>query len=551
MNSGRTILVSILLFLVVINKENCFSQITPNYIYNNACAGLPCHFVNTITIINDTLASTLWDFGDPSSGTQNTSSSPNPSHIFSTTGLYPVKLLVINNSGVMDSIIQSVQIFGTPIANFSANSPCVGAQVFFSDSSTAPFPEVISIWNWDFGDMTTSNLPNPSNLYGIADTFNVQLMVTTANGCKSVVFKQVKVNDFPHVVIGSDLVACKNVPEQFFDNSTVVNGVISKWHWNFGGASDTSNLKNPYFTFISTGTFPIILSFTSDANCTTADTVLVVVKDHPVPAFLISPQAGYPPLDVSFSNASTTDAVTFSWDFDDGNSSSIKSPMHTYTDLGTFNPCMTAISADGCAASICHSLQVAKPIHDMAVIKLLTSEQGSTLSLTARIANFGNSEITSADLEVSLGGNFSVTEHVSDTLKPGKDRLYKFNANFEINPNDKERFVCVAAQITNETDQAPLNNEQCVSLAGGFHVMPPSPNPAKSTVKLQFILPESGNIEVRVYDQLGNRVITEQNTDAPAGLNILLLDVSSIRKGIYTCKTSFGGKTDVRQIIKY
>ncbi len=50
--------------------------------------------------------------------------------------------------------------------------------------------------------------------------------------------------------------------------------------------------------------------------------------------------------EVTFTNTST-DATSYSWDFGDGNTSEEMSPVHTYTEAGTYTVELTAVNDDG------------------------------------------------------------------------------------------------------------------------------------------------------------------------------------------------------------
>jgi PKD repeat protein len=56
----------------------------------------------------------------------------------------------------------------------------------------------------------------------------------------------------------------------------------------------------------------------------------------PAPLFRAFPASGPAPLEVSFQNFSSGNAVSFLWDFGDGNTSVEVSPMHTYASIGTY-----------------------------------------------------------------------------------------------------------------------------------------------------------------------------------------------------------------------
>lgn len=53
---------------------------------------------------------------------------------------------------------------------------------------------------------------------------------------------------------------------------------------------------------------------------------------------------------------SSSSSLSYSWDFGDGNTSSLQSPSHQYTSPSVYNVCL--ITSAGCADTVCHSLNV-------------------------------------------------------------------------------------------------------------------------------------------------------------------------------------------------
>lgn len=75
--------------------------------------------------------------------------------------------------------------------------------------------------------------------------------------------------------------------------------------------------------------------------------VLGATPVAPTAEFAGTPVSGYAPLTVSFTDASTGSATSWSWDFGDGGSSTAQNPSHTYTDAGTYNVALTATNSAG------------------------------------------------------------------------------------------------------------------------------------------------------------------------------------------------------------
>lgn len=62
-------------------------------------------------------------------------------------------------------------------------------------------------------------------------------------------------------------------------------------------------------------------------------------------------------LTVTFEDSSAH-AASWSWDFGDGNSSTMESPVHTYAAPGSYTVCLTVTNAAGCEANYCAAVQV-------------------------------------------------------------------------------------------------------------------------------------------------------------------------------------------------
>jgi hypothetical protein len=78
---------------------------------NNVCLGSPTQFnINSST----PPTSVTWDFGDPASGSNNTSTLLNPTHIFSTSGVFTVTATIVNGGTTTISTIE-ITIYDLPV----------------------------------------------------------------------------------------------------------------------------------------------------------------------------------------------------------------------------------------------------------------------------------------------------------------------------------------------------------------------------------------------------------------------------------------------------
>ena len=80
-----------------------------------------------------------------------------------------------------------------------------------------------------------------------------------------------------------------------------------------------------------------------------SDTVLVTIIDAaPVAGFTGSPTEGCVPLTVDFTDRSSNDPTTWSWNFGDGGTSDQQNPSYTYDSLGTYT--VTLIASNLCGS---------------------------------------------------------------------------------------------------------------------------------------------------------------------------------------------------------
>lgn len=128
-------------------------------------------------------ANLLWNFGDPNSGTNNTSTGTTPTHAYNNPGVFDVTLVITTSDGCLDSLTMQdmITVYPLPVADFSATPTATdifNPEIFFNDNSIGA-----TQWLWNFGDGNTSSITNPNHLYGDTGTYTVWLYVESGEGC--------------------------------------------------------------------------------------------------------------------------------------------------------------------------------------------------------------------------------------------------------------------------------------------------------------------------------------------------------------------------------
>lgn len=169
-----------------------------------------------------------WNFGD---GT--TSNLENPSHIYTSNGLFNVCLTVSSNDSLnpcSDTICHDIWIFdstGAPCnANFTFTTGSLDANFYSSSAGTG------HSHFWDFGDGATSNLENPSHVFASNGDYYVCLTVSSndsLNPCSETVCDTVSILD---TISGLNDLGLNNVniypnPANDFVNVSIEGGITT------------------------------------------------------------------------------------------------------------------------------------------------------------------------------------------------------------------------------------------------------------------------------------------------------------------------------------
>jgi len=289
-----------------------------------------------------------WSFGDGKSSTEK-----NPTHKYSKTGKYTVKLTVTNAAGsntATKSKYITVKTSQAPVAVFYA-SPKSGTEplsVKFTDKSTGKPNK----WKWSFGDGTSSTEKNPTHKYSKTGKYTVKLTVTNAAGSntatKSKYIMVTETSQTPTAYFwGWPLSGNAPLKVAFTETS---KGSPTSWKWDFGDGTSSTE-KSPTHTYSAAGTYTVKLTATNAAGSSTKSKWNYIkvsgTSQAPTADFWGWPLSGKAPLEVTFTETSKGSPTSWKWDFGDGKYSTEKSPTHIYSTAGTYTVKLTATNTAG------------------------------------------------------------------------------------------------------------------------------------------------------------------------------------------------------------
>jgi gliding motility-associated-like protein len=310
-----------------------------------------------------------WNFGDPASGANNTSSQENPTHQYpaptGTPQTYTVTLTV--TQGTCPSTISDQVTIGNITASFTSVPPgpaCRNAQVTFTSTSTPV--SLIGGYSWQVDAQpptAESSSPTYQTSFTPNGTHSMTLIAFDQNGCPSTpATSNIQINGpiaaFNVPATGG---ACQSIQMTFTDASIASPSAIASWSWNFGDGSPASILQNATHIYADTGYFQPVLTVTDAAGCidTTSRTLQIT---QPVANFGVPDSFYCPNEPLTFIDSSQGYNLVESWNFGDG-SGPQPTPVHSFTNNGqTYNVTLTATDKNNCTNTITKPVRIQSPI---------------------------------------------------------------------------------------------------------------------------------------------------------------------------------------------
>lgn len=315
------------------------------------CGPLIVNFVNTSTSLTN--ATFTWDFGNGVTSSQTMPApvtfQPDPTGKDMT---YTVTLTATTSCG-SNSITSTVFVKAKPVSVFSPSKTvgCSPMLVTFSNTS----PGETNTYSYDFGDgsplVTTTDKSSVQHTFLTNVVKNFVVTMTAQNECgsdQSSYTIQVSPNTVTaELVVNADQkVGCAPFTVNFYNNSKGASSFI----YDFGDGSTLVTRSAPEVvnhTFTTAGTYNVVLTASNGCSeITTSESITVLPQ--PIAAFSADNILGCPGLVVQFRNTSTN-GISYLWDFGDGTTSQEAAPQHVYAGTQEFyTVSLTATNSLGC-----------------------------------------------------------------------------------------------------------------------------------------------------------------------------------------------------------
>lgn len=234
---------------------------------NIFCASGNVRFTD-LSISNDNIVSWGWTFGDGG-----TAFGKNISHLYTTPGVYDVKLQVKTQFGCEASVLRSglIEVNPNPDVDIEVSRPviCEDESVDFRQRELSPGNPIVRYF-WDFTNGNSASSPSPgTQQFRKAGVYPVRLYVTDSRGCSDTALLNFRVRPKPDLDAGSNMQLCFGTPKQLNPSGAQV------YKWLSGPNLSCNNCENPFIN-PSTDAKYVVQGITAD-GCVSTDSIFVEV----------------------------------------------------------------------------------------------------------------------------------------------------------------------------------------------------------------------------------------------------------------------------------
>ncbi len=297
-----------------------------------------------------------WIFGD--GDTLFNSTDPNPTHVYSESGDYWVKLISYKNDSVCAPFVDSLQLKVRNLtAEFTSDTlVCVGIPAVFDASASQDVNRACyKGYQWYFDDGKHPIWTQDSvyqYAFGSSGDHEVRLITEDINGCRDTTYQNVRAFRVEANFDAGPLTGCIN-PGPFtvdFTDLTTADTTLASWSWDFGDGIGMSEEQNPSYTYTqepSGETFTALLQVMDVLGCPGNFTVSVTPSIPNAEFLATSSRFICEGESVSFAPV-VNDHMSYTWDFGNSDNSSDQTPTSTFNETGSYDVALTVSDSLGC-----------------------------------------------------------------------------------------------------------------------------------------------------------------------------------------------------------
>jgi PKD repeat protein len=308
----------------------------------------------------DGIVTTAWAFGDGDGSTTS-----NPIHSYSQSGIYDVKLTIQDDDGAGGTYILKLIIDNRPPScSIEVNSLTGNITSKFSfNANASDLDGTIRDYYWDLGDGTVFTTQTVNHIFTEPGKYYIRLKVVDYEGAKAESYVTITIADLPPVAIASVSTTEPKTSEKLFFNgvdSYDLEGFLF-YHWDFGDGN-SSNLVSPVHLYTLPGSYEPTLTVTDLARQSAMVNLnTIAVENRPPVAKFRFFGDFYVNNTIYFDGTDSFDPegpIYYSWNFDDGSSGTGKVVGHIFSEPGNYTVILTVTDEHGFWSTVDHLINI-------------------------------------------------------------------------------------------------------------------------------------------------------------------------------------------------
>jgi PKD repeat protein len=513
----------------------------------NICDNSAATFYEIADGYNGLISSWQWDFGDPGSA-GNTSVLQLAQHLFSSAGNYNVQLVVENQQGCSDTVIKTISVKPSPIAEITTIDLCERQAGRAIDVSQIPFPWQLlerkwTLWNAGLSSDLAIGLDSLT-----AGNYPIRLYILASNGCSDTL--QQNIDIYPHPQAAYQLISpCLGTETQLLNTSACAGCTVVAQSWTLNQAFAGDSLRQ---SIALTDTIRQFIGLVVENNfgCTDSLEDSFLPGKKPLALFsIVNPVVGQG--DPVLLNNLSEGANQYSWNMGDGTTLQTSEPEYFYTDTGTYTITLTAINNQSCSDTYALGLAVSKQRVNLSIENISYSvDAGGYVRPVLVVRNLGTRLERKFDIEINAALETSLREEWSGLLLPGQAQEYVMKSSFQADTLQQNFFCLRLLSQGNLPDVDESNNEACKAYGfiDSWDIGNIYPNPVVNNFYVPVLCKDPGLFQLELLDA-GGKIVFEVMAETSTGLHLVLVSPPPLSSGTYHLRVSRGGEFKSKELI--
>ena len=374
-----------------------------------SCDSLYVKFTFVNNTLVDTITTIFWDFGNGE-----TSNSFDPDTVVYYPGIYSLNYIL--NGGTDNILLDTIKVYRTVSTDFiySDTSQIAPYTLVFRDITALYEPAAAYNFDWDFDDGDTGTGRTVIHTFPGPAEYNVSLTISNSFGCTDTHARNVTIAAQPYEILASETEGCDSLHVKFtFVNNTFVD-TVSSIDWDFGNG-ETSNSFDPDTVVYYPGIYSLNYILNGGTDNILRDTIKVYRTVSP--EFVYSDTSQIAPNTMVLRDITVlpepVSTYSFDWDFDDDETGTGRTVIHTFPGPDTYDVSLTVIDSHSCSGSQTSSVFIAPPGPE-ADITASANEGCDSLKVKFSLINVDPDTILSVSWD--FGNEITSSEKDPDTV---------------------------------------------------------------------------------------------------------------------------------------